>query len=55
MMLNDNFCKTKDKVNEGQETLMNTGLYALVLYCIVALSAPHYNTILKIANGGENV
>jgi hypothetical protein len=53
MMLNDNFCKAKDNINKGQETLMNKGLYALEPYCIPASPKSDYINILKIANGGE--
>ena len=52
-MRNIKFLKVKDKVNEGQETLMNTGLFAIGSYCIVALGTLDYMRILKIANRVE--
>jgi len=54
-MRNVKFLKVKDKVNEGQETLMNTGLFAIGSYCIVALGTPHYINILKKSNRRKNV
>jgi hypothetical protein len=54
-MRNIKFLKVKDKVNEGQETLMNTGLFAIGSYCIVALGTPHYINILKKSNRRKNV